>query len=190
MDSKIRDDSMWELAITGDQVAFEAILSQYQGLAIAGARKAGISSKAGLDSGVDDAAQNALIYAYECWLAGNFRDMDEGQFRSWLYNQGSRRAIMIVRKNRRSMRDCRRTQTIGELQIVGKSSDCSQIELTEMVQEIYQTFAADHAILDAIQAGKQLGELASELNVSEWTLRARLLRLRKKARKLAAEATE
>lgn len=169
-------ESLWNLARSGNNLeAINEVINELQAVALSGAKSRGSVSRR---SDPEDAAQAALLYAYQQLLGGKFSEYTLQDFRTWLWRQGRDRATNEIRKHLRSSRS---VQAEGGDVELAPSRATNMVEVIDQIQEVLERFAhlpmyAD--IIDMLGQGYTRPEIASKLGVTLEQVGCRIKKIR------------
>ncbi len=170
-------ESLWNLARSGNNLeAINEVINELQAIALSGAKSRGSVSRR---SDPEDAAQAALLYAYQQLLGGKFSQYTLQDFRTWLWRQGSDRATNEIRKHLRKKRSVQAEHRIDV--DLAPSRATNMVEVIDQIQEVLERFAhlpmyAD--IIDMLGQGYTRPEIASKLGVTLEQVGCRIKKIR------------
>ena len=169
-------ESLWNLARSGNNLeAVNEVINELQAIALSGAKSRGSVSRR---SDPEDAAQAALLYAYQQLLDGKFSQYTLQDFRTWLWRQGRDRATNEIRKHLRSSRS---VQAEGGDVELAPSRATNMVEVIDQIQEVLQRFAhlpMYAEIIDMLGQGYTRPEIASKLGVTLEQVGCRIKKIR------------
>lgn len=169
-------ESLWNLARSGNNLdAINEVINELQAVALSGARSRGTVSRR---SDPEDAAQAALLYAYQQLIAGRFSEHTLQDFRTWLWRQGRDRATKEIRKH---LRRSRNVQVEGGDVQLAPSRATSMVEVIDQIQEVLQRFAhlpLYAEIIDMLGQGYTRPEIANKLGVTLEQVGCRIKKIR------------
>jgi len=169
-------ESLWNLARSGNNLeAVNEVINELQAIALSGAKSRGSVSRR---SDPEDAAQAALLYAYQQLLGGKFSEYTLQDFRTWLWRQGRDRAINEIRKH---LRKGRSVQAEGGDVELTPSRATNMVEVIDQIQEVLERFAhlpMYAEIIDMLGQGYTRPEIASKLGVTLEQVGCRIKKIR------------
>ena len=169
-------ESLWNLARSGNNLeAINEVINELQAVALSGAKSRGSVSRR---SDPEDAAQAALLYAYQQLLSGKFSQYTLQDFRTWLWRQGRDRATNEIRKHLRSSRS---VQAEGGDVELAPSRATNMVEVIDQIQEVLERFAhlpMYAEIIDMLGQGYTRPEIASKLGVTLEQVGCRIKKIR------------
>lgn len=169
-------ESLWNLARSGNNLeAINEVINELQAVALSGAKSRGSVSRR---SDPEDAAQAALLYAYQQLLDGKFREYTLQDFRTWLWRQGRDRATNEIRKHLRSSRSVQAEG--GDIELA-PSRATNMVEVIDQIQEVLQRFAhlpMYAEIIDMLGQGYTRPEIASNLGITLEQVGCRIKKIR------------
>lgn len=169
-------ESLWNLARSGNNLeAINEVINELQAVALSGAKSRGSVSRR---SDPEDAAQAALLYAYQQLLSGKFSEYTLQDFRTWLWRQGRDRATNEIRKHLRSSRS---VQAEGGDVELAPSRATNMVEVVDQIQEVLERFAnlpMYAEIIDMLGQGYTRPEIASKLGVTLEQVGCRIKKIR------------
>ena len=169
-------ESLWNLARSGNNLeAVNEVINELQAIALSGAKSRGSVSRR---SDPEDAAQAALLYAYQQLLDGKFNEYTLQDFRTWLWRQGRDRATNEIRKHLRSSRSVKAEG--GDIELA-PSHATNMVEVIDQIQEVLERFAhlpMYAEIIDMLGQGYTRPEIASKLGVTLEQVGCRIKKIR------------
>lgn len=169
-------ESLWNLARSGNNLeAINEVINELQAVALSGAKSRGSVSRR---SDPEDAAQAALLYAYQQLLDGKFREYTLQDFRTWLWRQGRDRATNEIRKHLRSSRSVQAEG--GDIELA-PSRATNMVEVIDQIQEVLQRFAhlpMYAEIIDMLGQGYTRPEIANNLGITLEQVGCRIKKIR------------
>jgi RNA polymerase sigma factor (sigma-70 family) len=169
-------ESLWNLARSGNNLeAINEVINELQAVALSGAKSRGSVSRR---SDPEDAAQAALLYAYQQLLGGKFSEYTLQDFSTWLWRQGRDRATNEIRRHLRSSRS---VQAEGGDVEFAPSRATSMVEVIDQIQEVLERFAhlpMYAEIIDMLGQGYTRPEIASKLGVTLEQVGCRIKKIR------------
>lgn len=169
-------ESLWNLARSGNNLeAINEVINELQAVALSGAKSRGSVSRR---SDPEDAAQAALLYAYQQLLDGKFSEYALQDFRTWLWRQGRDRATNEIRKHLRSSRSVQ--AECGDVELA-PSRATNMVEVIDQIQEVLERFAhlpMYAQIIDMLGQGYTRPEIASNLGITLEQVGCRIKKIR------------
>lgn len=169
-------ESLWNLARSGNNLeAINEVINELQAVALSGAKSRGSVSRR---SDPEDAAQAALLYAYQQLLDGKFNEYTLQDFRTWLWRQGRDRATNEIRKHLRSSRSVQAEG--GDIELA-PSRATNMVEVIDQIQEVLQRFAhlpMYAEIIDMLGQGYTRPEIANNLGITLEQVGCRIKKIR------------
>lgn len=169
-------ESLWNLARSGNNLeAINEVINELQSVALSGAKSRGSVSRR---SDPEDAAQAALLYAYQQLLDGKFSEYTLQDFRTWLWRQGRDRATNEIRKH---LRKGRSVQAEGGDVELAPSRATNMVEVIDQIQEVLEQFAhlpMYAEIIDMLGQGYTRPEIATKLGVTLEQVGCRIKKIR------------
>lgn len=169
-------ESLWNLARSGNNLeAINEVINELQAVALSGAKSRGSVSRR---RDPEDAAQAALLYAYQQLLDGKFNEYTLQDFRTWLWRQGRDRATNEIRKHLRSSRSVQAEG--GDIELA-PSRATNMVEVIDQIQEVLQRFAhlpMYAEIIDMLGQGYTRPEIANNLGITLEQVGCRIKKIR------------
>lgn len=171
-------ESLWNLARSGNNLeAINEVINELQAVALSGAKSRGSVSRR---SDPEDAAQAALLYAYQQLLDGKFSEYTLQDFRTWLWRQGRDRATNEIRKHLRTSRSVHRELLAADF-TDAPTRATNMVEVIDQIQEVLQRFAhlpMYAEIIDMLGQGYTRPEIASNLGITLEQVGCRIKKIR------------
>ena len=169
-------ESLWNLARSSNNLeAINEVINELQAVALSGAKSRGSVSRR---SDPEDAAQAALLYAYQQLLDGKLNEYTLQDFRTWLWRQGRDRATNEIRKHLRSSRSVQAEG--GDIELA-PSRATNMVEVIDQIQEVLKRFAhlpMYAEIIDMLGQGYTRPEIASNLGITLEQVGCRIKKIR------------
>lgn len=179
------ESQVWLQARSGDVDAIGQVIEATQRIALAAARRRGSVSGR---TDPEDAAQVALVKAFEALVAGKFADSSYDDFKSYMDRKGRCCATQEIRRHLAKKRSANR-QSCDIDSLPAKHSPTAAIEAYEQIAAMLQSFEGREyyeEIVRMLAEGYTRPEIQVALNITTCQLGCRIKQIHAWAKKLAA----